>query len=219
MLPEPFAALLDEARVLLDRPLSVEDGLPEVELRQAETRLGIFLPFALRLFYQHLGRVEMLTESFQRFASPQQLSLHQGRIVFLEEHQQVCYWSVDHAGSVFQIPDLGEAEAYPEPQPLECFLHTLLYYQLAQGGYPYCAQRYLPAAVTAEEQIRQLHPAAARPAVAVDGLRIWLGSGPILLWCLPDPEGFAPDGLFLSALHPQLFQQYCARWNFTDLSG
>ncbi len=132
---ENFAGI---AAWLLGRPPNAEDGVPEAELAAAEQRLGHALPPALREFYRTVGRQPAITQSFERFAGPDKWTVSEDKIVFLEENQGVCYWAADDRSKVYQTADLDDPEWHEEEEGLAEFLRVLLYYQMAQGGYPFC---------------------------------------------------------------------------------
>lgn len=132
---ENFASI---AAWLLGRPLTAEDGVPEAECAAAEQRLGLRLPAALREFYLAVGREPAITQSFECFAEPEEWTVSDGKIAFLEENQGVCCWAADSQSKVYQTADLNEPEWQEEAHGLPEFLRVLLYYQMAQGGYPFC---------------------------------------------------------------------------------
>jgi hypothetical protein len=81
------------------RPLVNGDGCDEVELREAEIRLGLTLPESLRHLYRLMGRRDDLTSVQDRLLRPNQLRVDEsGRVlVFRIENQNVAQWGVELA--------------------------------------------------------------------------------------------------------------------------
>jgi hypothetical protein len=210
---ENFAAT---AAWLLGRPLTAEDGVPEAECAAAEQRLGLRLPAALREFYLAVGREPAITQSFECFAEPNEWMVSDGKIVFLEENQSVCYWAADSQSKVYQTADLDEPEWQEEAHSLPEFLRVLLYYQMAQGGYPFCGmipgeEFESPAGV-----LDFIAGKGGRQVVDSDGLKIFRAGDQALVWYLHE-DGVPDPGLFLSTLSEETFQRLCAEWEFDDL--
>lgn len=81
------------------RPVAPGDGCDDAELREAEQRLGLTLPRALRQLYGLIGRRDDLTSAQDRLLRPEQLRLDEmGRVlVFRVENQGVASWGVEVA--------------------------------------------------------------------------------------------------------------------------
>jgi hypothetical protein len=91
------------------RPLNDGDGYPEVEIRQAEQRLGVVLPTALRGLLGLAGRRHDLVRAQDRLLAPHQLSI--------DSSGAVLQWRVENQG----VGWLGiplEALAQPDPPVL-----------------------------------------------------------------------------------------------------
>jgi hypothetical protein len=129
---------------LLSRVLNKRDGFSLLRIEKAETRLGFALPSALRDFYLAVGNNERFSQSFSRFVAPEDLEVAHGKLIFLCENQDVCYWAIDanidyknQQPIVYQTNTKGKF--FSENIDLREFIRINLYYQLAQGGYAYCA--------------------------------------------------------------------------------
>lgn len=210
---ENFASI---AAWLLGRPLTAEDGVPEAECAAAEQRLGLRLPAALREFYLAVGREPAITQSFECFAEPEEWTVSDGKIAFLEENQGVCCWAADSQSKVYQTADLNEPEWQEEAHGLPEFLRVLLYYQMAQGGYPFCGmipgeEFESPAGV-----LDFIAGKGGRQVVDSNGLKIFRAGDQALVWYLHE-DGVPDPGLFLSTLSEETFQRLCAEWEFDDL--
>jgi hypothetical protein len=201
---------------LLGRPLTAEDGVPEEELAAAERQLGCALPPALRKFYRKVGREPAVTQSFQRFTEPYEWMLSGDKIVFLAENQGVCFWAVDSHSKVYQSTDLDDPEWHEEEGGLAEFLRVILYYQMAQGGYPFCGMIAADEFSSPGAVLEFVAAKGGQQVVDSDGLRIFLAGPQVLLWYLHE-DGIPDPGLFLSTLTEETFQRLCEEWEFDDL--
>lgn len=93
-----YQALYRQVFETLGRRLNSEDGVPEVELLEAERRLGLRLPKALADFYRAAGRADDYTSVFNRLLPPGELAMESDKLVFLVENQAVVLWGTN-AGS------------------------------------------------------------------------------------------------------------------------
>lgn len=209
--------LSDTLAWLLGRPVSAEDGLPEDELAAASHRLGCQVPPALQAYYAAVGRRADLMAGFQRFAPLQDLECLGDKLLFLEENQAVCWWATDAQQRVWQTTDLDAPDWHEEDVGLDAFLHTIAYYQMAQGGYPFCGMRACHGFSTQGDLAALLHAMHAQAVVDVAGLRIFTVGPQALVWYLHAEGELAEPGLFLSALDADHFEALCAQWDFDDL--
>ncbi|MBA4190760.1 MAG: hypothetical protein C0467_22470 [Planctomycetaceae bacterium] len=109
-------------------------GFPLRAVEAAEARLGFAIPEALRDYYLSVGRHE-LNRVHNRLWPPDDLEVHEGRLVFLEENQCVLYWGVPRRTSaadpvVSQTFDLDDAEWMREVR-CSLFLPAMLCYYAA----------------------------------------------------------------------------------------
>lgn len=209
--------LSDTLAWLLGRPATPEDGLPDAELTAASQRLGCPVPPALRAFYAAVGQRTDVMNGFQRFAPPQSWERRGDKLLFLEENQGVCWWATDAQQRVWQTTDLETPDWHEEAMDLVAFLHTIAYYQMAQGGYPFCGMRACGGFSTPDELRLLLTGMRAQPVVDVGGLRIFTVGPQALVWYLHAEEELVEPGLFLSALDADHFDALCAQWDFEDL--
>lgn len=210
----PLAQALDW---LLGRPVSPADGLPEADLAAASQRLGCTVPPALHAFYSAVGRHAGLMEGFQRFAPLQDWECLDGKLLFLEENQAVCWWATDAQQRVWQTTDLDAPDWHEEPVALDSFLHAIAYYQMAQGGYPFCGMRASDGLSAPGALASLLEAMHAKPVVDLAGLRIFTVGPQALAWYLHSEGQLAEPGLFLSVLDADRFDALCAQWGFDDL--
>ncbi|QKG23367.1 SMI1/KNR4 family protein [Actinomadura verrucosospora] len=74
--------------------LGREDGTPDGELAEAEERLGLRLPAAVREAYALFGRRPDLHSNLDTLLSPGELAVEHGALVFREENQGAARWGV-----------------------------------------------------------------------------------------------------------------------------
>ena len=77
-------------------PLTVEDGTPETELAEAEARLGLRLPAAVREAYALFGRCTDLHSNMQHLLLPGALFVDDRKeaLVFRTENQGAASWGI-----------------------------------------------------------------------------------------------------------------------------
>jgi len=76
------------------RPLGKSDGFLEATISEAEKRLGLTLPHVLREFYVLAGTRKDINETYNRLLAPEDLLIDDNALVFYEENQAACVWSV-----------------------------------------------------------------------------------------------------------------------------
>jgi len=209
--------LPDTTAWLLGRALTASDGTPATELAAAAARLPCPVPEPLRTFYAAVGRTPALMQGFQRFAAPHEWECLGDKLLFMEENQGVCWWATDAQQQVWQTTDLDAPDWHEEDLGLDAFLHTIAYYQMAQGGYPFCGMRACHGFSTQGDLAALLHAMQAQAVVDVAGLRIFTVGPQALVWYLHAEGELAEPGLFLSALDADRFEALCAQWDFDDL--
>jgi hypothetical protein len=131
------------AEKLLGRSLTNYDGFDVETIENAETKLGQSIPAILKEFYITVGKLDIFMSSFQRFIKPEDLFYEDGKLVFLEENQNVCYWGVNITDTlVYQTQNIDNAVWYSEEILLSDFLQMIMYGQCAEGGYPFSGAIY-----------------------------------------------------------------------------
>ena len=76
------------------RPLEAGDGYTEVQIQEAEARLGMRLPEALRELYLLLGKRDDIVRIYNRLLNLEKLKIVQGHLVFWTENQGVSDWCI-----------------------------------------------------------------------------------------------------------------------------
>lgn len=97
-------------------PISATDGWDDAALGEAETRLGVALPAAVREAYRLFGRRDDLTRNQDELLEPKQLYVHDGLLVFRDEDEDegAARWGVQISGTdprVMMRADLDDDEA------------------------------------------------------------------------------------------------------------
>lgn len=75
-------------------PLTQEDGISSLELNEAENRLGLKLPTALRDWYTLAGAREDINIAQNSLLRPAELSIVDHHLVFYVESQRVVVWGI-----------------------------------------------------------------------------------------------------------------------------
>lgn len=127
--------LIKTAELLLGRKLQFSDGYTLAEIQQAEDSLGLKLPEVLKEFYYHIGKIDVLTSSFERFLPLNGLRKDKDKIIFLEENQDVCLWSTDTRGDRVWV--MCNQDWTQESMALADFIQMLIFYNCAQGGFEF----------------------------------------------------------------------------------
>ncbi len=122
-------------RRVLERDLIEADGTPEDALAQAESRLGLRLPVALREYFLLAGSADDANRMHNMLFRPDEFVVEDGYLVFMEENQAVVHWGipVDHLGEpdpdVWQRVNGLERVWYSEELPFSSFMIENLTWQ------------------------------------------------------------------------------------------
>jgi uncharacterized protein (TIGR02996 family) len=144
----------------LARPLTPSNGVPEKRVAQAEHRLGVRLPRALRDYYLLAGRCDRLNQANDRLLPPEDWELASGKIAFLVENQGVALAGVradDPAGDdppVFwgYLDEDDRPDWHRHQGRCSDFLVINLYQQAVLGGMKYRGQANIDAEDLAQIQ-------------------------------------------------------------------
>jgi hypothetical protein len=210
------------AAQLLNRPLNKRDGFSLSRIQKAEARLGFALPSALRDFYLTLGNNERFSQSFSRFVAPEDLEISHGKLIFLCENQDVCYWAIDanidyknQQPTVYQTNT--EGKFFSEKIDLQPFIRINLYYQLAQGGYAYCATIDADDKDTLTPVLQLLDTDKSwEKVVDYNHLVIYCKQSQ-LIWYLTDQNNEISEMIFASTLHRKDLHVLIRDFGFDDL--
>jgi hypothetical protein len=120
---------------ILERDLSAGDGTSEEALAQAESRLGLRLPVALREYFLISGNADDANRMHNVLFRPDEFIVEDGYLVFMEENQAVVHWGilVDHLHEpdpdVWQRVNGLEPVWYSEELPFSSFMIENLEWQ------------------------------------------------------------------------------------------
>ncbi len=193
------SAYLDLVSDLYGREMPPDTSLSEAVIAAAEGRLGPRLPPALREYYLALGGFDLLNTAFQKLATPDELEVVDGRLVFLYENQSVVVWGLRPEDLATPDPEvfIGEAEwtqlkgpskkadpegnwklHVPDWESVELsvsqFLELIVYYNTAMGGYDHTGSRDDAGPVLAEVA------SSWKRVVHHQGLDIWRSGGKLI---------------------------------------
>jgi hypothetical protein len=124
---------------LLDIKPTSRDASSERQLDKAEHRLGTKLPKALRSYYALFGK-HKLNRTHNRLLAPEDLFVAKGRLVFMEENQNVVYWGVPCRSAALDPPVFQTTDPEDGPWCRECahcskFLAVMFCWQSVQSPY------------------------------------------------------------------------------------
>ena len=123
-------------------------GVPSGDVVVAETRVGAKVPRAVSDFYRLVGREPSLMETHNRILPLSEVTMVDGRLVFIEENQGVCVWGIKPDGG--DDPEVEQGitgdgyEWNSEEQTCSRFLCLMMYLQAAWGGHAHCADHMEP---------------------------------------------------------------------------
>ena len=125
----------------LGYPLSSRDGIPLKVITDAEKRLNVKVPAALRDYYLVVGRERRFNQCFNRLMSPAQWTTDKQRLLFLEENQTVLWWGVSLRNPKTDDPLISQGindepiAWFPEHRKFSVFLSVMLHYHAVNGGF------------------------------------------------------------------------------------
>src|SRR4051812_28923382 len=90
----PFKNVYQQLFQAFGYPLSERTALSSGVLAEAEKRLGVRVPAALREYYLVAGRERRFNACCNRLLPPSEWAVDKQRLVFMEENQAVCCWGV-----------------------------------------------------------------------------------------------------------------------------
>jgi hypothetical protein len=119
--------------------VAASHGYPLAAVKAAESRLGLRLAPPLRDYFLSVGR-HKINHKHNRLLAPNALWVAQGRLVFMEENQNVVYWGIRRGSTaadpvVFQTTDPQDDDWFAEV-PCSQFLAAMLCWQAVSGGLP-----------------------------------------------------------------------------------
>jgi hypothetical protein len=120
---------------ILERDLIAGDGTPEASLAQAELRLGLRLPVALREYFLIAGNADDANRMHNVLFRSDEFVVEDGYLVFMEENQAVVHWGIpidrcdETDPDVWQRVNGLEPVWYSEELPVSSFMIKNLAWQ------------------------------------------------------------------------------------------
>ncbi|MGL4610482.1 MAG: hypothetical protein ACRCYY_12520 [Trueperaceae bacterium] len=173
-----FAERYRTAFARFGQPLQTKHALSEELLAPFQ------LPPALHAYYLVAGNETLLNHSYNRLLAPKDIFVEAGRIVFMEENQNVVYWGVPEGAFADPLVEQGvNSEELPlgwHPEHESCaeFLEVMLYVQTAFGD----VMKYSSSAVVDphfEKQLQQHYQYVGR----IGELSAYAAEGCALTFC------------------------------------
>lgn len=206
--------IIQTAEQLLGRKLNAKDGYTSNEIKQAENTLGLAMPEVLRLFYSSVGKVDILTSSFQQFLPLNELQSDGNKIIFLTENQEVCQWATTTNDDKVWVQYNNDDGWMAEPVDLLEFIKLIMYYNCAQGGFEFGGMT----------QYKKSYPAILEyvqkkweKVVQYNGLIIYANQDNLIWHFYTSDKTPTDDGIFLSCRTEELFDELSERFDFAEL--
>lgn len=195
---------------MLGRALRPTDAVDPHAVTKAERALSLTAPRALREFYLLAGNARDFTTVYDQFLPPADWSVQDGKLVFLEENQDVVHYGVDCSAAAGDDPPVwltttGDAtEWYRVCEGCSEFIATMLVWQCTFGGaLPHAASGLAGPGTESALQARWRHVgtvnemrAYVQPGHAAclvewsDGMRVFVAAlSDDTLWALQDALG------------------------------
>jgi hypothetical protein len=135
-------------------PLAQSTASSPKVLAEAERRLGVKVPAALREYSLIAGRERRFNTCLNRLLPPSDWSVDQKRLIFMEENQMVVRWGVSVRNPDSDDPPVSQGiNAEDEDEPIawrpehrKCsvFLAVMLHYQAVNDGFRFCGRADAP---------------------------------------------------------------------------
>jgi hypothetical protein len=124
--------------------LTGTSGIPEHDIAAWEARSGERLPEPLREYLLEVGNMAF-HRAYNRLYPLDELEIEDGKLIFMEENQNVVQWAIDLVDIsedplVFQrASDEDDELWYPEEEGCRDFLELMIYWQTVNGGFEFFA--------------------------------------------------------------------------------
>ncbi|MEO0322774.1 MAG: hypothetical protein AAF447_07440 [Myxococcota bacterium] len=157
-------------------------GLEASRIALAEARLGVALPDTLRGFHLALGGEEDLLGSHNRVRRPEEITLVDARLIFMEENQGGHVWAVSpgHGDPKVEVGTVEGSKVqswHPDGTHLCAFLEVTVHLHTAWGGFPYGATHRDPDAI-----LGRLKGGGWTRRVAHGGVHVFAQRSVLLWW-------------------------------------
>lgn len=163
-------------------------AVPAAAIDDAERRLGIRLPRALRLLYERTGSSRSLHASHNTLVRIDSIEFGDDHLIFYEENQAVVVWAIARSELTKEDPPVDQGQHdeksgwsfYAEFRSLSEFAAAQGAWQAVQGGLPFSGVLQQPEnrrRVDATALTREL----GAPGVATDSMSAWLIDGGVVI--------------------------------------
>lgn len=128
-----------ELFAMFGRRLAAQDAVPPQAIDKAETGLQATVPDALRDFYLQAGNARDFIAVYDQFLAPSEWGVQDGRLIFVEENQDVVRYGVDCSADAPADPPVWIAttgatlEWHPASDTCSGFIAAMLAWQAAFG--------------------------------------------------------------------------------------
>jgi hypothetical protein len=128
------------ARGYLGGPLRAEESMSEEKVHEAERRLGLTLPNALRAYYLVAGNCKTLNLRHDRLYAPENLEVDGDYLMFMDENQSVVSWGLrlsdldEPDPIVWQRNNVEPPEFSSEKKSFTLFMKSLFAFYRGPGG-------------------------------------------------------------------------------------
>jgi hypothetical protein len=145
-----FQQLYREIFATFGYPLTEKTSLAPRVLAEAERRLGVRVPAALREYYLIAGQERRLNACHNRLLPPSDWSIDRKRLIFMEENQSVLWWGVSIRNPDSDDPPVSQGindepiTWSPEHRRCSVFLAVMLHHHAAGGGFRFCGTADAP---------------------------------------------------------------------------
>jgi hypothetical protein len=181
--PMSFRNRFEEPVARLIRAPAKAHRVPESRILEAERRLHLRLPEALRDYYLRVGRFDDLNRACDRLLAPEELRVASDRLLFYQGHQSGA-WGIPlqdvcrEDPPVYQCPDPKKSEWYLDHQHLSDFWISMLYWQAVNGAMKYVDVQRVDEEVL--ERIRQHWPRIPMNWEHGDDMQVYREDGQVL---------------------------------------
>jgi hypothetical protein len=174
--------------------LGPEDAVSDAVLNEAEARLGVRLPPALRTLYAVTGSSKSIHCAYNELLPPGRIYFADDHLVFYEENQVVVVWGIPQSRLGDDDPPVEQGQPnsmrrdmfYPEFRSVSEFACAQGAWQAVNGGLPYSGIRNRPRADAPRPASRPGLQAKLGPAdLVTEDMSAWLVDGGVAIE-LPD---------------------------------
>jgi hypothetical protein len=154
---DDFQKLYRSTYATLGYELSEKDCMSLPVIQDAEKRLGVVLPRALKDYYLVAGQETRFNTAYERLLPPAEWFIDDGKLAFMEENQVVVLWGVPAVTENLEDPPVYQGvnndtiEWHKEHDRCNVFLTVMLHWQAVFGAaMPFGSEASAPEALGSE---------------------------------------------------------------------